>query len=219
MKPEIPRPSTSSVGGGRLERFLFEDDHDFAQAMVNFLSSRVAVRRFVTRGLLVLCLLFLALLASVAAERRAVHKKQADEAARGQSPGDRKAAYIDDLSPLVADENAASSLLGSGSTWSAADSRHYLLGSMLTRDRTAGTGTTGISSSGTLTTRNNAGLQTQPAMDGSGAVSSTGGGVRVTTGAGQPGSKIPDSGRSLSLLAFALGLLLAGQRFRIYRHH
>jgi predicted Zn-dependent peptidase len=57
----------SSGEGGRLQRFLFEDDHDFTRTVAGFLKSEAAVHRFVFRGLLAVGVGILALAVTMVA--------------------------------------------------------------------------------------------------------------------------------------------------------
>src|SRR4051812_488274 len=103
MGPDLLHESTGNPADGRagdrLQRFLFEDDHDFTQAVVGFLSSKAAIHRFVSRGLAVIAVGLFALTVTMFAQSAG----QQQEAVRldQMSPGDLVAFNFSDMPDVL----------------------------------------------------------------------------------------------------------------------
>jgi len=218
MKPDLSQQLNEDPDikrGNPVRRFLFEDDHDFRHAIINFLTSKAAVHRFVSRGLaavsIALFVLGLAAAAQVASRQTSTDNTDWAPAVNDQAASSN----LDDspeLFPAGYPSANTQSILG---LMAIEPAQNYAFGflSEMTTERSSknssGSGQWVIAQNGSGSLGG-----TQSGIGGGGAGGAPSGGEtapRVIEAADQTVATVPDAGSSVALLGFGLAVVGCGR--------
>jgi len=207
-------PKIDIKRGSPLRRFLFEDDHDFRHAIINFLTSKATVHRFVSRGLAAVSValfgLGLAVAAQVASRQPATNNTDWAPAVNDQAASSN----LDDSPELFPAGPSANtqSILG---LMAIEPAQNYAFGflSEMTTERSSknssGSGQWVIAQNGSGSL---GGSQSGIGGGGAGGAPSGGGTApRVIEAADQTVATVPDAGSSVALLGFGLAVIGCGR--------
>jgi hypothetical protein len=208
-------PKIDIKRGSPLRRFLFEDDHDFRHAIINFLTSKATVHRFVSRGLAAVSVALFGLGLAVAAQV-ASRQPATNNTDRATVVNDEAASSnLDDspeLFPACYPPANTLSILG---VMASAPEHNYAFGFL--SEMTAERSSKNSSGSGQLVIAQNGsgssgGSQSGIGGGGAGGAPSGGGTApRVVEAAEQTVTTVPDAGSSVALLGFGLAVIGCGR--------
>lgn len=201
--------------GSALQQFLFEDDYDFRRAIIGFLTSKAAVHRFVSRGLMALGVGILVLGLAVAAQLGS-QQTSTQDTDQASAVNDKDVSSNDDSSPdvfpagyLLADAESNPGPMASG------EGQDFTLASMFEVARSMEqTGSRGLVVAQNQSGSSGGALSGIGGGGGGGGVPGGGGAARrVAQAADQTGTTVPDASNSVALLTFSLAVIGYG-RFR-----